>query len=343
MIVRETLTALSIHDVAAAKALETEWLADPEANDFRTAGAHDVARWIITRELLGVAGELPARVLRHIALGIQADDLAGAKPALDMYRAAYPKQAGRAHSLMHLRAPNIFKQIEGSLWRAKDASPEMKKVVSDLNDMAKRMASGAVPPVPPPPRPPAFTAPPPPKNAGRAFGGLGAIALCLLAAIRVCAQESSHRSSYLDYPNLNIPNYKLDPKIFDVPTVPQVDYSALGRLNLGMPIPLSDDETPAGSKEFLLSSLDALSQPMNAASSEYAVALLRYRKTVMADDCKLMIKAEKTIDWPDAPPAQLPSLEVMQHLDTMHVRIHRLCTTDGKPKPKPKTPKPKAK
>lgn len=115
-VVAEILAHLIAGDVRLAEELELEWRDQECVVDY--GGLHGMValRWALARELMAVAGDLPAPVTKALAKAILADDLASGRPALEMYAFSYPKQAGDANVLLATRTSSIYNAVKGALF-----------------------------------------------------------------------------------------------------------------------------------------------------------------------------------------------------------------------------------
>jgi hypothetical protein len=84
-------------------------------DDHRMTSAGTAQRWALTRDLLAVAVALPSPILRALARAIAANDVAAARPALEVYRTRNPDQARDLERHLRKRAPTVHQFVAGAL------------------------------------------------------------------------------------------------------------------------------------------------------------------------------------------------------------------------------------
>jgi hypothetical protein len=294
-------------EAAAANSAVDRWR--ERSDDFRQVSFGDLARWELLRELLGVAEELPRPVTRALANGILAGDLALARPALEAYRASDEKSAGEASSLLFLRANNIFKQIEGTLWIPKKVDLPFQDVNKLLDDLRLKALT-----------------PPRPRPDNPAGGSLAVIFLGLLMLgilVRVLS-SSSRPHSYS--PPRTIPNFK-------VPYIPP--HITFPKEALFLPPPMPKMVLVGESRYDLVAQLMnsvRLLEKDHFASVEQMAAAAALEPAVVREDCKQMKTRMAALEA--APPAEkeLKMLYAKMHVQNMKQRIDLLCANKKKSK-----------
>jgi len=109
-LVDELLALLERGQVDPALDLAQRWR-DRVFDDHRMIGTGTARRWALTRDLLGVAAALPFSILRAFALGIAANDFAGARPILETYRLRNPRNARDLERHLAKRAKAIYQLV----------------------------------------------------------------------------------------------------------------------------------------------------------------------------------------------------------------------------------------
>src|SRR5262249_36240791 len=114
-IVSRLLALLRAGHADDAVKLEAGWRAQLGADDVRRVSGYAAVRWLLARELVGVAAELPPPVLEPLAAALATSDPSNARPALTAFCAADGKAARAANALLAQHAPNVFKHVDGCL------------------------------------------------------------------------------------------------------------------------------------------------------------------------------------------------------------------------------------
>jgi len=95
--------------------LERAWREEHDGDDCLRVDQHDSMRWLLARELVGVAGELPPPVLGALADGLAAGDLGTARARLEGFKSRASWASASASALLERRAPTIFPFVRGTL------------------------------------------------------------------------------------------------------------------------------------------------------------------------------------------------------------------------------------
>ena len=182
------------------------------------------------------------------------------------------------------------------------------------------------PPLPPPVVPSAYELPSQRKRGG--FGSAGAIGVIAIAIVRAVMMVGHTSSSYDSY-NYQIPNIPAyDPHMLE-DLERQSQYLRGAHLYepppAAVPMPIAVGESPLDSKMELLASLRDLARPEVAGNAAQAAALGELQLVVLDDNCAQMVALQKTIEWPDAPPATPPTDVQLQQIELVRGRIAKLC------------------
>jgi hypothetical protein len=313
VLVPKLLQLLEAGHITTALELEADWRSAGDTDDYRQADIMVAAKWSLLRELLGVAGELPAQVVKPLARALAMGKLDAAKPDLDLYRRQNQYAAEAANSLLVKKAPTIHRQIEGSLWVA----PKVQV-------------------------PPLYIPDPPPRtSSGRgALSGVGVFAVIGMAMVRFMA-SSSHTSSY-DYdkyklPDIHIPEFKpIDLSYLDHP--PKFDLKPVW-----VPPPRPYDPVDR-SPETVWASIYESSQVLalefyGVASPEQQKAAEKFAADALEQSCR---RARLSLAKLDAAPS-IDALDRKTSGDEHLTAIHRWMDIVCKPKKGDKLPAKKPK
>jgi len=112
------LRMLQHGELDAAADLAAAWR---ETDDHRQS-SHEIVRWALVRELLGVAPILPSLVVRELARGIATGSMNGPKQVLASFHAERPFDAEEANGVLARRASSLHRMIGNALARQNVAS-----------------------------------------------------------------------------------------------------------------------------------------------------------------------------------------------------------------------------
>lgn len=112
----ELLRLLDAMDVEAARACDRGWRAD-HAADARDDGDGVAAHYLLVRELIAAADDLPTAVVRPLVVAIGESDVSGACADLNTFRLRDRTYARHADAVLRLRAPTIHAAIAGRLYQ----------------------------------------------------------------------------------------------------------------------------------------------------------------------------------------------------------------------------------
>jgi hypothetical protein len=298
------LDLLQSGNAAAANAAAEEWR--QRSDDFRQVSFADLARWELLRELLLVAAELPPPVTLALASALEHRDLALARPALEAYRFSDEKRAGEASSLLFLRANNIFKQIEGTLWipRRLDVNP-----FQDVNKLLDQMKVRL-----PVERPRAAS------NSGASLALMVAGLILLGLVVRALGPTRPYA------PPRTIPQFQI-PKLINLPRIPEA------ALFIPPPMPrmVLVGESRYDLVARLMDSVRAL-QKFDIGSDEQKRAAAALEPEVQRESCKPMRDKMTQLEAAPPSPVELRSLYAKLHLQNMRQRIDLLCPNKKKTK-----------
>ena len=298
-LVDKLLVLLQHEEVDEALALEREWRAHGDTDDHRQANAYIALKWALTRELLAVAGNLPAPVTRALAKGIDGSDFAPIRPELERYRHTNPHQAEDANVVLATRANDIYQQIKGTLYVA---------------------------PAPRPPQHQYFAPNPPSVSSKSSFSGIGVGIAAMLILVRVMARSDCSTTSSYDKYKINIPNIKLDPYVYKAP---DIDYSKLaGTLDE----PKLADPTADRSQLMYEISDELYRLKLYEYDGEIVARADALATQVYTEDCAKMRPALKKLE----DDSLSPSAHAKKFIVAIHARVEIVCPA---PKPKPKKKK----
>ena len=301
-LVDKLLVLLQHDEVDEAIAIEDEWRRHGDSDDHRRASDDVALRWALTRDLLTVAPMLPVVIVRALAKGIAAHDVASAGPALVDFRMRAPKTADEVNTLLATRAPDLHKHVRDALYVA--------------------------PPLPrPAPRPRPYTPITPATSSSSS--GRGSLwflvpALALFARLAASGDCSGSHSSY------RVPEVKIDPELlrYHPPDFSKLDLAppappAPGELDTLPPLdPTASRDRLLGDITFEITEL-TLHHVLTAKQQQLVDSLQSY---VYADMCPRMRPALARVETSGIGPAAL------QYVKPIRERVDIVCPAPAKKK-----------
>jgi hypothetical protein len=309
----ETLLVMLQHDeVDAAAELARRWQAGGDTDDRRYATDYTAARWALTRELLGVAPNLPASVTAALAKAIARDNVETARDDLIAFRKRDSAKASAANTVLAANAQMLHRQIEGTLWVPAPAAPP--KI--------------ALPPrITPPPA--SYRAPDlRPKSSA---SGIWVAVLIVGACIRACMAIDS--GSHYSAPKYDIKIPKLDYRM------PEIDYAALARASIVTPEPPpAFDPSADRAKNIADIQRLAIELSLYPITTEDQRAFARELSTIyIDDDCAKLRPYRDGLLVAPGMSGEKEKASAEAHIAAISVRVDAIC-----PKAKPRKPRKKA-